>query len=671
MRRYFIFILIAVALATPMALFEIGGSAPVSAAPNNNNRIPGQYIVTLKAGERPVSVANRFRAQDNINIKHTYEHVLNGFSARIPDKLVEKLRKDPAVLSIVEDQKISIASDSRPSGIRRSEADRNAISQIGSHTNPIAVDVAVIDTGIDGDHPDLNVVGGINCVVGETSWEDLHGHGTHVAGTIGALDNGSGVVGVAPGARLWAVRVLNADGEGEFSDAICGIDWITANAHILEVANMSLGGEGATGTCTDGGFRQAVCESVEAGVTYVVAAGNSGVNADTFVPASFPEVITVSALADTDGRPGGDGPSSFFYGADDTLATFSNYGPAVDIAAPGVNIQSTWINGSYNTISGTSMASPHVAGAAAIYLSQNPSASPAAVRSHILAEAWPQSSPQGFTGDVDNDPEPLLNAGTIGGLDPLPPPPPPPSGCSLTSESGTVGSQTTLNCTGYEPYEWVWIHWDSLDQPSRGLFIASNAGEGSFNLTVPDAAYGEHAVIARGSTTGIEANLTFFVEPSLQITNDTGTVGSFVTMYAKGFAANETIDLRWHSGPGTFEVLKTVTTSSTGRATIYTHIPDGPGGAYTVEAVGSTSGVSKTGSFTIIPGMKLATFWQVGSNFSVSVSGFQSGESIELRWAGQTVTSSTADQLGKASLVILVPESPTEYQRGRSHRRRR
>ncbi len=418
MRRFIVPIIVAIVLAMTLIMSGTGGlSTPTSAAPARN-AVPGQYIVTLKPGEKPRGVSNRLTTQANMNVSHVYEHALNGFSAKIPDSQLQKVRNDPAVLSVIEDRIVTASSDTHPIGVRRSEADRNALSQIGSQTNPINVDVAVIDTGIDSDHPDLNVVGGVNCVPGETSWEDQYGHGTHVAGTIGALDNGSGVVGVAPGARLWAVRVLDANGEGEFSDVICGVDWVTAHADTIEVANMSLGGEGEVTGCSNGGFQQAICQSVAAGVTYVVAAGNSGVNASGFVPAAFPEVITVSAIADTDGIPGGTGPSSIFYGADDTLATFSNYGSAVDIAAPGVNIQSTWLNGGYNVSSGTSMASPHVAGAAAIYLYQNPGASPAETKANLLAEAWAQSSPQGFTGDTDGFAEPLLNAGTIGGLEP-------------------------------------------------------------------------------------------------------------------------------------------------------------------------------------------------------------------------------------------------------------
>ncbi|CAN5540244.1 hypothetical protein BH23CHL2_BH23CHL2_09120 [soil metagenome] len=656
MRRFIVPILVAIAVALPMVLANLGGS---TAAAQRGNAVPGKYIVTLKPNEQPGAVSSRLTVQASLNVEHLYQHALIGFSAVIPDNQLDKVRNDPAVLSVMEDRVVTIQNDTSPTGIRRSEADRNALSQIGTHTNPINVDVAVIDTGIDGDHPDLNVAGGVNCVPGESSWEDLNGHGTHVAGTIGALDNESGVVGVAPGARLWAVRVLNANGEGEFSDVICGIDWVTANAATINVANMSLGGEGTATGCANGGFHQAVCESVNAGVTYVVAAGNSSVDANSFVPASFPEVITVSALADTDGQPGGNGPSSIYYGADDTLATFSNYGSAVDIAAPGVNILSTWLHGSHNTISGTSMASPHVAGAAAIYLYQNPGASPTATRSHILAEAWPQSSPEGFTGDPDGFAEPLLNAGTIGGLEPLPPPPPPEAGCSLTSDSGIVGSTTTMNCAGFQAGEWVWIYWDAVGDNTRGIFVASGSGDGSVSITIPDASFGEHQIIAHGSTSGIQSILPFMVEPSVELSKSSGPVGTFLIVYLKGFGAEEPVDVRWYSDRDTFTVITTETTSTTGRAYAFISIPDGVGATYTIEAVGSDTGAVSSGEFTVLPGLKLSPpSGRVGSNVTVNLSGFQHGESVDVRWTGISVGQATADDLGRGSIQLVVPESP-------------
>jgi subtilisin len=275
----------------------------------------------------------------------------------------------------------------------------------------------VIDTGIDTTHPDLNVVDGKNCSTGK-SYDDGNGHGSHVAGTIAAKDDSSGVVGVAPGARLYAVRVLDNRGSGTWSSVICGIDWVTGNAATIEVANMSLGGGGsepddAIGDCNTGdALHDSVCNSVGAGVTYAVAAGNSNADAATFVPAAYGEVITVSALADFDGQPGGLADATCRSDVDDTFADFSNYGTDVDLIAPGVCITSTWKDGGYNTISGTSMASPHVAGAAALYEASNPDATPAHVQTALQNAGgvdWDATDPK----HKDDTKEPLLNVSTF------------------------------------------------------------------------------------------------------------------------------------------------------------------------------------------------------------------------------------------------------------------
>lgn len=197
------------------------------------------------------------------------------------------------------------------------------------------------------------------------------------------------------------------------SNVIKGIDWVTQNAGTLKikVANMSLGASGTDdGNCgrsNNDPLHTAICNSVAAGVTYVVAAGNSGVDAKNTIPAAYAEVITVSALADTDVQPGRLGPVST-YGGDDTFATFSNYGQGVDLIAPGVNILSTYLNGGYATLSGTSMATLHVAGAAALYLAQNPGASPQQVRQALI-----QGKPGPWPGDPDAIAEPLVYVGAI------------------------------------------------------------------------------------------------------------------------------------------------------------------------------------------------------------------------------------------------------------------
>jgi subtilisin family serine protease len=251
-----------------------------------------------------------------------------------------------------------------PTGIRRVFAPDNPTTDIdGQDDARIDVDVAVIDTGI-ARHPELNVVARANCTFGFCfgGGNDLNGHGTHVAGTIAAIDNGVGVVGVAPGARLHSVQVCTPVGSCLTSAIIAGVNYVTARAGTIEVVNVSLGGPGSSAALS-----QAITNSVNAGVVYSVAAGNDSADAAGFSPASHPDVITVSAMADSDGQPGGLGGSTACRASqDDVRADFSNFGATVEVTAPGVCILSTWNDGAYNTISGTSMATPHVTGATAL-----------------------------------------------------------------------------------------------------------------------------------------------------------------------------------------------------------------------------------------------------------------------------------------------------------------
>ena len=402
-------------LLVVVLLASLMGRASAAPAASRPDVIPGQYIVVFNDSvSNPEAVADEMAQQHGLGLLNKYNHALSGFAAVIPDARLEAVRSDPRVQFVSEDRIITIDAQILPTGIDRINAELTA-----THTNTGAgVNVAVIDTGIDLTHPDLaaNIVGGKNCSTGR-SYADGNGHGSHVAGTIAAINNSTGVVGVAPGARLWAVRVLNNQGSGSWSSVICGIDFVTANAPAnggpITVANMSLGGSGSDdGNCgrtNNDALHQAICRSVAAGVTYVVAAGNETDNAANHVPAAYDEVITVSALSDSDGKPGGMGgaPACRTSEGDDVFAKFSNFGADVDIAAPGVCIYSTWKGGGYNTISGTSMATPHVTGVAALYVATHPGATPAQVRSALLSSAMPGPIP----GDPDNSKEGVVNAG--------------------------------------------------------------------------------------------------------------------------------------------------------------------------------------------------------------------------------------------------------------------
>lgn len=387
--------------AASVALIAAAGPA-VAAQPPDPSVIPGSYIVTLSDGD-PAAVAAQHARARGAQVQFVYRSALRGYAARMSASAARDLAASPGVVSVVPDRIVRADAQIVPAGIARIGGPASS-TQAGDGRGAVDVDIAIIDTGIDTKHRDLNVVGGVNCVAGSKSYNDLSGHGTHVAGIAAARDNNSGVVGVAPGARLWAVRVLTSQGAGSWSSVICGIDWVTANAATIEVANMSLGGGGPEGSCTDGGMRQAICRSVAAGVTYVVAAGNAASDAASFVPATYDEVIAVSAITDFDGRPGGLGAPTCATGRDDTFASFSNYGADVDLTAPGMCVLSTWRGGTTGVASGTSMASPHVAGAAALYASRMPTATPAQIRTTLI-----DTGTHDWTGDPDTTHEPLVN----------------------------------------------------------------------------------------------------------------------------------------------------------------------------------------------------------------------------------------------------------------------
>jgi subtilisin len=356
-------------LTAAAALAGVLAAAPAaSAAP---------YVVTLADGASVDAVVREARLPAPTL---TYDAALTGFAADLSGPQLDRLLGDPAVTAVEPDVEVSAmgmealaAGETVPPGIRRTGGATPALAHA-----PATTAVAVIDSGIDLANPELDAVSGTNCVKPGTPAQDDNGHGTNVAGIIAARNTGDGLVGVAPGTRVYAVKVLNNRAVGTLSQFLCGINWVAANAAALDIrtANMSIGGvglsDGACGTVSGDSEHKAICAATAAGVTFVVSAGNGGTDFKTTVPAAYPEVLTATAITDTDGLPGATGPASCARKElDDRTGTYSSYAvsaaaAAHTIAAPGTCITSAGIGGKTSTYTGTSQAAPHVAGAVAL-----------------------------------------------------------------------------------------------------------------------------------------------------------------------------------------------------------------------------------------------------------------------------------------------------------------
>jgi subtilisin len=363
------------------ALAVVAAVFPAASSANDGRVIPGQFIVVLKDGADLGAAKADHRRSARAQVLHSYGHAVKGYAARLSDAGLAEVRADERVAFVTPDREgTPIEAQRLEPGINRIDADlSSALSSDGTGT--VDASVAVYDTGVDTTHPDLNVAGGVNCLsstdtYNNGTYDDEHGHGSHVGGILAAEDDSDGVVGVAPGARIWSVRVLNRLGSGTASSQLCGIDWITANAatHGIKVVNssMALFGKPDDGNCGYSAgdvLHQAICRSVAAGITWVFAAGNTSGDFKGVAGASYNEVLTTTAMSDSDGVPGGRGPAITCRKGetDDYFASFSKYAGLADdyshtIAGPGTCVYSTWKDGGYSTQSGTSMAAPHVAG---------------------------------------------------------------------------------------------------------------------------------------------------------------------------------------------------------------------------------------------------------------------------------------------------------------------
>jgi subtilisin family serine protease len=334
--------------------------------------VEGSYIVVLKDGARTPASALASRYQGNV--KHTYSAALNGFSVTgMSERQARRLAADPDV-EFVERNTVATIQETQSNpvwGLDRIDQANLPLNQKYTYPNTASnVTAYVLDTGIRKTHSEFEgrASDGYDFIDNDAVAQDCQGHGSHVAGTVAGK-----TYGVAKKAKLVGVRVLDCNGSGAWDGIIRGIDWVTANGKKPAVVNMSLGGSG-----TNTSLENAVRRSISAGFTYVLAGGNSGQDACNFTPARTPEAITVGASDRADKR------SIWTAGS-------SNYGRCLDIWAPGSDIVSASHSSDTGTRSmgGTSMASPHVAGAAALYLSANPSATPAQVRSALVGAATP------------------------------------------------------------------------------------------------------------------------------------------------------------------------------------------------------------------------------------------------------------------------------------------
>jgi subtilisin family serine protease len=477
-------------------------AAPVAAAAAAGARtIPGQYIVVLNDDVRDVpAMARQLGAAHGATVGFTYQNTVRGFSAGMSATAAAAMARNPNVAYVEEDQVVTINTTTSQTvgtglwGLDRTDA-RSGLNGSYQYTNTGAgVTVYIIDTGIRGTHAEFTgrMVAGFDAISSGGSANDCNGHGTHVAGTVGGT-----TYGIAKQVKLSPVRVLDCNGSGTWSGVVAGIDWVAANAVKPAVANMSLGG-GISSTVD-----QAVQRAITAGITFAVAAGNgnsAGVEQDAcnYSPARAPAAITVGATGNTD-----------------TKTSWSNYGNCVDWFAPGAGIQSAWYttNTDSRTISGTSMASPHVAGAAALYLQANPGSTPQQVRDGLYEATTKAIVNLSKTANNHLLYVPPAGFGAVT-TPPDEPTTPPPATTPTPPADGPVGTLTVTGSKSKSSWtanlSWSGVSGTSVNIIRNGTRLTTISNTGSFRDTGKGSGTFTYQVCTAGTTTcTATASITF------------------------------------------------------------------------------------------------------------------------------------------------------------------
>ena len=629
--------------------------------------VPDRYIVRLKSGTgiSASSVASIYDAQPGVSIDQVYNHVFDGFAGEFTSQAAERLARDPNVLDVFPDRLHTLAAQTVPPGVLRIDADLNP-TDAGNGAGAVDADIAVLDTGIY-KHPDLNVVGGKDCTRTRLTdqYTDLSGHGTHVAGTAAAIDNGDGVVGVAPGARLWAVKVFSDDGGGAAleSEVTCGLDFVRSMASTIEVINLSIGANYGydLGPCWATPYHQAYCNVVTSGVTVVVAAQNWTINARTVVPAQFDEVITVSAYYDSDGQRGGDGidsdckPLGGVRGVqkDDTFTCFSNYGPDIDISAPGMDVYSTYSafgdweddecpSPMFCFMSGTSMATPHVAGAVALIAAQQGRMSPSATKGRLLLTGERGPVPL----DRDGLDEPMLNVAQLG------------TGAIIAPSRAKVGDRVTVEIEGFTPHERAIFR---LDGAYLGGDTVDDDGTGSRRFTMPAMTAGWHDLTVSTGQRTLTRRIK--VAPLIRLETTSGPVGQSVTVRLRGFGSGESIVLWFDTGAGTRSVARVTASIKTGSVNARLVVPASTNGSHRVTAAGD-GGNSTFTSFRTNESAYISAGTPAPERLvRVQVRGFGAGELVNARFDsqdGEPLGSLTASATGSGSIAVRIPAGASD-----------